>query len=186
MTLDVRRVLDEISSAPPYTEVPLALAIARINDVFRDADAPPVSDVVWKSLREGPLGDAAAMSLTGAMSHLFVYTSLRAQVRDALAEDADPAGSFAAWLGISAQLTGELVLSNPFRAEEALRKWARAFAIAVSDETPEASERRLEQLDFGKAMQAFEKARREREEQASLRAEAIRAAQAAEPDPWRE
>jgi hypothetical protein len=85
-------------------------------------------------------------------------------------------------------LTAEMVRSNGFRQEEFLRKWVHALEGEVLNESAKESAKRLDQLDYRKAMQEMKRAEEARKKEAERREELLREAErrAAEARGWRE
>jgi hypothetical protein len=187
MTFDVRRIQAEIQKSALYVPIPIEIAVATISDTQRAAGKRPVPDATW--------GEIVAKNAPNQLEQLAVLawmlhaTSLRADTIVAIGVGGhDAKRAVLAFLASIAPLTGDMIRTNAFRQEEFLRKWAAVWAAPIAGEKPEDSARRLEQLDYRKALAEFERAEAARKVEAEKRAKALR--EAAERDAaassWRE
>lgn len=194
MPFDLKRIQGEITSAPLYTPMPPELAAAIVNDVFRAARATPVKDEVWARWQKKPPTDWGAKDWPeqlGALAHLLSTTGLREASVEALSKETAVKDGLEAFFQSIKPLTGEMIRGNAFRQEEFLRKWANALGGTIAGEQPADSARRLDQLDYSKALAEFKRAEDQRKVEAEQRAKAIAdaaaaAAAAASSSGWRE
>jgi hypothetical protein len=172
---DLGRIRRELESAPPGAPVSTEVAVAVVADTFRDAGLAPPSSTAFRELL------ARASQRTeqlGALAHILAASSLRAATVEALAA-APPGDAVAALDGFFETiwpLTAQLILENPFRQEEVLRRWAATWGGAIAGEAASESARRLDQLDYRKTLVELEKAEKSRLAEAQKRAEALRKA----------
>lgn len=172
MAFDLGAIAREISAAPLVSPYPEDLAAAILCDVFRDAGLPPIPDAECRGWDvPGPWRDQLGM-----LAHILATTSLRRESVAALGPAAKP-GAIVARLRASIEpLTAEMIRSNAFRQEELLRKWIACVGGSVEGETPEQSARRLDALDFGKAMKEYARAEKERKAATARREKLIQEA----------
>lgn len=185
--LDVRALLDEIDRGPPLPPPVFAVSIAIIDDVSRLAGLPPVPDgswALWRAQRGWPGLDGQA----AALAHWLVHTSLRTTTVAWLTAHPRDARALEAMFEALGPVPGDALPANAFRREEVVRRWAEAWGLPILGEARAQSERRLEQLDYRKALGAFTKAEGERRAaaEAARRAAAEAAARAAESQGYRE
>lgn len=188
MSFDLARIQRELGQRPLSSPVPLDLAVAIVNDVLRMAGKVVVVDRGWEawSREAGPLW-AEQMGMVG---HALAVTSLRDSTVRAIGALSDPRpvarlrGFFAAIEPLSA----EMIRSNIFRREELLRRWIEAWEGEVQGEDPAQSARRLDQLDYRKALREYERAEEARKNETAKRAKLAReaAAREAAARAWRE
>ena len=191
MTFDLARIKLDVEAAPIEPPYALDLAIAVLADLFREARLPPPADESWMPLLARGSQAANRGAQLAALARLVAISALRPASVAALAArpPRDPAALFEGFLESIAPVTAELVAENPFRREEVIRRWIEALGGTIAGEAPEASRRRLEQLDYRRTLAEYEKAERSRLAEAQKRAEALRkaAAEAAEAAKgWRE
>jgi len=191
MTFDLNRIKLDVDAAPIEPPYALDLAIAVLADLFREARLAPPPDESWAPLLARGSQPANRPAQLAALARLIAISALRPASVAALAArpPKDPAAVFEGFLETIAPVTAELVAENPFRREEVIRRWIEALGGTIAGEAPEASRRRLEQLDYRRTLAEYEKAERSRLAEAQKRAEALRkaAAEAAEAAKgWRE
>jgi hypothetical protein len=194
-SFDLARVRDEMAAAPLVSPWPFEVAVAVVNDVFRMGGelAAPAS-LTW-------LDWATKHSLVeeqaGMLAHALAHTSLREASVAALAARRRGLGGgpvpgaeaiLRGFLDGIRPLTAEMIRANAFRQEEFLRRWVAALNGEVAGETPEASRRRLDQLDYRKTLAEFESAESTRKAEADRRAKLRREAEEREAAArgWRE
>jgi hypothetical protein len=175
---DLAHIRRELESAPPGGPLPPDVATAVVADTFRDAGLVPPSPPAFRELAARGKKPEHRPQQLGAVAHILSATSLRAATVEALAArpPADGAAALDAFLDAIWPLTAQLLLENPFRQEELLRRWIETWGGGIAGETPEESARRLDQLDYRKTLVELEKAERSRLAEAQKRAEALRKA----------
>jgi len=188
---DLPRIKAEIDAAPIEPPYPVDLAIAVIADLFRDAGLAPPADDAWAPLLGRGTKPENRPGQIAALARLVAISALRPSTVAALAAapPADPIALLGGFFEAIFPVTGELIVENPFRREEIVRRWIEAVGGAVAGESAESARRRLEQLDYRRTLAAYEKAEKSRLVEAQKRAEALRkaAAEAAEAAKgWRE
>jgi hypothetical protein len=188
---DLARIKADTDAAPVEPPYALDLAVAVIADTFRDGGLAPPRDDAWAKLVASGAAPANRAGQLAALARLLAISPLRAGSVAALGArpPADPAALVDGFLEAIAPVTAELIVENPFRREEVVRRWIEAVGGAIAGETAEASRRRLEQLDYRRTLAEYEKAERSRLVEAQKRAAALRkaaeeAAEAAKA--WRE
>jgi hypothetical protein len=187
MPFDPKRILSEAAAAPPVAAVDVQLAAAIVNDTLRMARTKPLPDDLWNDWMSG--ASPQTREQLGVLAAWLATTSLREATIEALAgQRPDAARSLKGWFDAVAPLTGEMLRGNAFRQEEAVRKWAAAWGGSIVGETKDESFRRLDQLDYRKALAEYERAEKARKEEAERRAKAIREAEEREAAArgWRE
>ncbi len=187
MPFEPKRVMEEAAAAPPVGVVGPELVAAIVNDTLRMARARPIADDVWDGWIRG--STPAWREQAAALGTWLAGTSLREATIEALAGTSLPAADVVRrWFETVAPLTGEMLRGNAFRQEEAIRKWAAGWGGSIVGETRDESFRRLEALDYRKALAEYERADKARKSEAEKRATAIREAEerAAAARGWRE
>jgi hypothetical protein len=191
MIFDLSRIKADVDAAPIEPPYPLDLAFAVLADLFREARLAPPPDGSWAPLLARGSQAANRPGQLAALARLVAISALRPASVAALAArpPKDPGAVLEGFLESIAPVTAELVAENPFRREEVVRRWIEAVGGTIAGEAPEASRRRLEQLDYRRTLAEYEKAEKSRLAEAQKRAEALRkaAADAAEAAKgWRE
>lgn len=179
MGFDVGRIRRELESVPPEGALAVEVAVAVLADLFRDAGARPPSSETFRALAARGLKPENRPQQLGALAHILSVTSLRPESVAALraaGAAVDAAAILEAFLEGVWPLTAQLILENPFRQEEALRRWIACVGGKVAGENAAESARRLDQLDYRKTLVEYEKAERARLAEAQKRAEALRKA----------
>lgn len=170
MGFDLARIQRELAEHPLSSPVPLDLAIAIVNDVLRVAGTVVVVDRGWEAWRRAakPLWEEQM----GMVAHALAVTSLREATVGAIRRlgDPRPVARLQGFFGAIEPLTAEMIRSNQFRREELLRRWIEAWEGRVEGEAPEQSARRLEQLDYRRALREYERAEAARKSEAARRA----------------
>jgi hypothetical protein len=191
MSFDLAQITAELDAAPLEAPYPPELAIAVIADVLRDAGVTPPAAADFAALLGTGSAAANRPGQLAALARALALTALRPETVLALRArpPADPLGLLDGLLETIHPVTDELVAKNPFRREEVLRRWIEAVGGAIAGESAEESRRRLEQLDYRRTLEAYEKAEKSRLAEARKRADALRkaaeeAAEAAKG--WRE
>jgi hypothetical protein len=188
---DLAAITRALDAAPPEAEASLELAAAVLADLWRAAGLAPPADGLWAALVARGTQPAHRAGQLAALARFAAVSPLGAATVDALrARPPGDAGAvFEAWLeGIHPVAPG-LLHENPFRREEAVRRWGEAVGGAFLGESADASRRRLEQLDYRRTLAEYEKAEKARLAEAQRRAEALRRAAeqaAAAAAAWRE
>jgi len=177
--MNIKQLLAEIQSVPPYSEIPKTLAIAILSDLFRKAGATPPQDSEWRSLWH---------PLHAILAHWISATSLGENTIGMLRKTQKPATGFRSLNQALDALEPGLLLHNSFRQEETLRHWAAAWGLGITGETAKESQKRLETLDYRKTLQEFSRAEEARKKEERARLAALEAARAAEEAArgWRE
>ena len=195
MSLDLTRVRAEASAvltSPPYGR---ALAVAVLNDRLRLAGQQPIPSSGWQRLLAGkhPADDAGEdhrEEQIVRLAQLCAETSLGAETVARLAAlgKKEPERRLARFLAEVWPITGAMIVDNAFRQEELLRRWLAALDGEVAGESAAESARRLDQLDYRKALSEYERADKARKAEAKKRERAIREAQerAAAAQGWHE
>lgn len=186
MGFDLDKVRQEQQASPLASPYPLDLSIAVVNDTLRMAAALPVPKKTWDAWtkKAHPLW----AEQVGMLAYLLSVTSLREQTVATLKPDFPGAPAFSRFFLETEPLTAEMIRANAFRQEEFLRKWVDCVGGTVAGEGPAQSKKKLEQLDYRKALSEYSRAeiarKAEAERRAKLLAEA--AAREAEARGWRE
>ncbi|HLL04054.1 MAG TPA: hypothetical protein VK539_25945 [Myxococcaceae bacterium] len=187
MAFDLAQLRQQLAAAPlvsPYTH---ELAVAIICDTFRLANIRPPARTAW---------DAFSKRFTGALwpeqvamlAHVLVSSSLREESVLAMKPPVDAVLVLGRFFEAVAPLTAEMVRSNAFRQEEFLRKWIHEVHGEITGEPRKESQRRLEHLDYRKAVKDFERAEAARKTEAQKREQMLKEAaqNAADARGWRE
>lgn len=186
MAYDLSRVRAELENAGVQRVLPFEVAIAVVNDTFRQAGLVPPRAAQWRRWagKQATLKEQAPF-----LAHALVATSLRAQTVEGVKEARpDPAQALSAFFDALAMHTVEMFKSNRFRQEEFLRRWIARVGGGVAGETAKRSRSRLEQLDYRKTLDEYKKAEAARKAEAAKRAQALREAaqREAQARGWRE
>ena len=187
MAFDLAKIKQELASRPLYSPVPLELAIAIVNDLFRMANVVKVADSAWKQWPR--TASKLWPEQMGMLAHILSTTSLREETVAVLPATAgEGAARLHAFFDAIEPLTAEMIRANVFRQEELLRHWVAAWSGEVAGEGPDESARRLEQLDYRRALKELQRADAARKKEAAARAKALRDAQEREAAArgWRE
>lgn len=182
MSFDWKRIERELAAAPLLAPFPAAVTAALVDDCARLAGKAPCPDGFWDRFLEGRRVEQA-----GALGHLLAHTSLR----DGTIEAARRVGAeqaVRAFFAAIEPLDLQMIRENVFRREEFVRRWIACWGGDVEGEAVAYSQKRLDQLDYRKALVEYEKAEAERKKEAARRAAALAEAQrkAAEDTGWRE
>lgn len=183
MNCDINRVASEVEKASLHSPFPLDVSIAVVNDCFRMASVAAVSDEQWQQWEE-QLGSLWPEQM-GLLAHLLSVTSLRRVTVASLRQAGDRRGELRRFFDRIEPLTAEMIRSNAFRREECIRRWLEWCAAGVHGESTEASQQRLAQLDYRKALSEYERAEAARKEEAEGRMERARKQKTAARG-WRE
>lgn len=175
MAFDVKRLMEEMAAAPLLSPYPPELSRAVVNDVFRRAGQRPLSSSSWQD-RETMGGLPRMAEQSGMLAHAMGSTSLREETVAALTPSVSPQDVLGRFFSSIEPLTAEMIRNNAFRQEEFFRKWIAAVGGQVEGEGEEASQKRLETLDYGGTLAAYEKAEQARETEASRREAVLRKA----------
>jgi hypothetical protein len=196
MAWDVAQLGTELEGAAIASPLAEELAVAVVSDVLRGGGVRPPSVAEWQKLVSGALKGETVLRVDlrreqlGILAHALSSTGLGAATEAALRarRPGDVAAALEGFLGAIFPLTAEMIRSNRFRREEMLRRWAAAWQAAIAGESAAESARRLDQIDYRKALDEYQRAEKARVEEAARRAEALRAAQEAEAAArgWRE
>lgn len=188
---DLPTIIAEIGSSPPTSPLPLPVAIAAVNDVFRDAGRAPIADSRWAAWYQ-KLPTPLFRDQVSMLGHfLLVSDALRTASVTALTDTSHVLeDDFFDLLEHIEPLTAAMIANNAFRQEEFLRRWVSFCQGRVEGETVPKSRARLKKLDYKAALAEVEKAeaarKKEEERRAKLRAEAERRRKEAEARSWRE
>jgi hypothetical protein len=175
---DLARIRRELEASPPGAPFPLDVAFAVVADVFRDAGLAPPPPAALAALATRGQKPEHRPGQLGALAHVLSSTSLRAGTVLALTArpPADGASALDAFLDAIWPLAAPLILENPFRQEEVLRRWIETWGGEIAGEPVGESARRLAQLDYRKTLLELEKAEGARLAEAQRRATALRKA----------
>ena len=187
MHFDIQTLRKQLAAAPIVSPYPHELAVAIICDTFRLANVRPPSRQDWAALEQRarhPLWKEQVVML----AHLLAGSALRDDSAKAMQKGTDATTLLQRFFESITPLTAEMVRSNGFRQEEFLRKWVHALEAQVLNESAKESAKRLDQLDYRKAMQEMKRAEDARKKEAERREELLREAErrAAEARGWRE
>lgn len=185
MALNLRDLETAHAAEPMRAPIPEALAAARIADVWRRAGVPGPTHAAFTRLIEArkgpPNGGARAQEQLLVLGHLIAITALGAEATLALQrQPRAPESVLGLLLDRVLPLTAEMVRTNAFRREEFVRCCCLAFGIDVHGETATQSAKRIDQLDYRKALAEAARAESERKKVEAERAEAARIAAEAE------
>ncbi|MCU0723411.1 MAG: hypothetical protein MUC63_07330 [Planctomycetes bacterium] len=186
MPLDLKKTQEEIAAAPIHSPFPLEVAVAVVGDCFRMAERAPVDDSLWEKWEKKPRKLWAEQM--GILAHFLSSTSLRETTVEALRKGKDRRDALDDFFARVEPLTAEMIRANAFRQEEFLRCWADWCGTGIRGETPAESRRRLEQLDYRKALEEFGKAKTARKKEDAARLKALKEAEEREAAArgWRE
>jgi hypothetical protein len=175
---DLARIRKELEGTAPGGPVAWELTVAILSDLLRDAGLVPPSADAWRALAARGTSAAQRPRQLGALAHIVASTSLGRATVAALQADppADSERELDAFLEAIWPLTAELILGNPFRQEELLRRWIATWRGVIEGEDVTQATRRLEQLDYRRTLAEVEKAEQARLSEATRRAEALRKA----------
>ncbi|HSP77138.1 MAG TPA: hypothetical protein VLQ93_01320 [Myxococcaceae bacterium] len=187
MGFNLSRIQEQLAAAPLASPYPHDLAVAVICDTFRRAGVKPPSLAAWGSLSERfrhPLWKEQV----GILAYVLASTALREETVRVLRPDFDGNEALQRFFEAVSPLTAEMVRANAFRQEEFLRRWVECVGGEVEGERPRESKRRLEQLDYRRALKEYERAEAARKAEAEARRKRLEEAQrrAADARGWRE
>lgn len=187
MRFDIPLLRKQLASVPITSPYSHELAVAIVCDTFRLANVRPPSRQDWTELeRRAP--SPLWKEQVGMLAHVLAASSLREVTASVLPKGANANAILQRFFQDVAPLTAEMVRSNAFRQEEFLRHWVRAVDGEVLHESPQASAKILDRLDYRKAQQELKRAEAARKKEAHRREELMREAEkrAAEARGWRE
>jgi hypothetical protein len=188
MAFDVPRIQAELAARPLHSPVPLDLAIAVVNDVLRDADTVVLVDEAWLAWQRR--GEKLWPEQMGMLAHALSVTSMLAATIEAVHRltEPRPLERLQGFFRAIAPLTAEMLRANAFRQEEMIRRWAEAWEAPIAAERPAQSARRLDQLDYRKALRELERAEQARKAEADRRERLLQEAREREAAAraWRE
>lgn len=187
MAFDLKQLQEQLVAGPLLSPYPHDLAVAIICDTFRLAKVRPPELAVWQVFPQRFVSSLWREQVA-MLAHVLASSSLREETVQLLKPDFDTAQALERFFESTGPLTGEMIRSNAFRQEEFLRKWIHAIGGQVKGETERESLRRMENLDYRRAMKDFEKAEKARKEEAEKRERMLREAaqKAADARGWRE
>lgn len=174
MAYDLSRVRAELENAGVQRVLPFEVAIAVVNDTFRQAGLVPPRAAQWRRWagKQATLKEQAPF-----LAHALVATSLRAQTVEGVKQARpDPAQALSAFFDALAMHTVEMFKSNRFRQEEFLRRWVACLGGAVAGESAAQSKKKLEQLDYRTTLADYRKTEAARAKEAERRAQLLREA----------
>ncbi len=189
MPFDLSQIRTDLEAVPMHAPMAVELAIAVIDDRFRDAGLAPPGHERWAAWQRqsGKLWGEQI----GMLGHLLCSTSLGPATVSALR--GRPGDSrferLTRFFEEIAPLTGEMIRSNQFRQEEAIRLWALTVCGgSIAGETAAQARARTEQLDYRKTLDEFRKADEARKQEAARRRKLLAEARKREADArgWRE
>lgn len=175
MDFDLDRIREQIAASPAVSPVPYELAAAVVSDLFRLAGLAPPPDECWLDWQT----DANRLweEQLSMLAHFLVTTSLRGGSIESLRDRTSSAeNAVAGFRKATEPLTAEMIRANTFRQEEFLRRWIKAVGGRVQGESLKESERRLEHLDYRRALKELAEAEQARKAEADARAKALREA----------
>ncbi|HEX8700986.1 MAG TPA: hypothetical protein VF815_19225 [Myxococcaceae bacterium] len=187
MAFDLAQLKQQLTAAPLVSPYAHDLAVAIICDTFRLANVRPPARSAWDTFPKrftSPLWrDQVAI-----LAHVLVSSSLREETVRTLKPNFDAVVALGRFFDSVSPLSGEMVRSNAFRQEEFLRKWIDAVGGQVKGESAPESQRKLEHLDYRRAMKDFERAETARKAEAEKREKMLKEAaqNAADARGWRE
>ena len=186
MAYDLNRVRNELEGAGVQRVLPFEVAVAVVNDTFRQAALVPPRAAEWKRWagKQGTVKDQAPF-----LAHALVATSLRAQTVEGVKETRpDPAKALSAFFEALAMHTVDMFKNNRFRQEEFLRRWVACLGGSVAGETIALSKKKLDQLDYRTTLADYQKAEASRAKEAERRAQLLHEAAQREEHAkgWRE
>lgn len=167
---DLDHIEQEAEAVSFHSPYPVDTAIAVVNDCFRTAGREPVPDETWFEW-VGDTGEYWEEQM-GILAHLLHATSLREATVTALREASDDRRTeLRDFFYRIEPLTAEMIRSNAFRREEALRRWAEWCGGAIKGESAAESQEHLERLDYRKTLKEYQRAEAAREEEREKRVE---------------
>jgi hypothetical protein len=187
MAFNLAQLRDELAAAPLVSPYPHELAVAIICDTFRLGSLRPPARTAWEAF-ETRFHHALWREQVSILAHVLISSSLREETTRALKPESGAVVMLGRFFESVEPLSAEMVRSNAFRQEEFLRKWIHAVGGQVEGESEKESQRRLEHLDYRKALKDFERAEAARKTEAQKREQMLKdAAQtAADARGWRE
>jgi len=190
MAFDLAAIRRELAAAPLPSPYPSDLAAAIVSDTFRMSRLSPLPAGVWKKWTGKGQKNKLFSEQLGMLAHILAVTSLRAETTAALqkSQGLEPQKALEGFFETIAPLTAEMIRANAFRQEEFLRKWAQAVGGAIQGENAGQSGKKLDQLDYRKTLEEYDRAESARKAEADLRAKALQEAAAREAAArgWRE
>ena len=190
MAFDLDAIRKELAAAPLPSPYPSDLAAAIVNDTFRMSRLSPLPAGVWKKWTGKGQKNKLFSEQLGMLAHILAVTSLRAETTAALqkSQGLEPQKALEGFFETIAPLTAEMIRANAFRQEEFLRKWAQAVGGAIQGENAGQSGKKLDQLDYRKTLEEYDRAESARKAEADLRSKALQEAAAREAAArgWRE
>jgi hypothetical protein len=187
MAFDLTQLRKQLAAAPLVSPYPHDLAVAIICDTFRLANIRPPARTAWDAFGTR-FTHALWKEQVGILAHILVSSSLREETARTLPKGFDAVVALGRFFESVEPLSAEMVRSNAFRQEEFLRKWIHAVDGQVQGESKKESQRRLEHLDYRKALKDFERAEAARKAEAQKREQMLKDAAQNAPDArgWRE
>jgi len=187
MAFDLAQLKQQLTAAPLVSPYAHELAVAIICDTFRLANIRPPARTAWEAFRQRFVS-ALWQEQVAILAHVLVSSSLREETVRTLKPPFDAVVALGRFFEAVAPLTAEMVRSNAFRQEEFLRKWIHEVGGQVKGESTQEAQRRLEHLDYRKAVKDFERAEAARKAEAQKREQMLKEAaqNAADARGWRE
>ncbi len=187
MAFDLAQLREQLAAAPLVSPYPHDLAVAILCDTFRLGNLRPPGRTEWEGFSKR-FANRLWREQVGILAHVLASSSLREETVRVLTPNLKVAAALGRFFESVGPLTAEMVRSNAFRQEEFLRKWIHAMGGQVKGESSQESLRRMEQLDYRKAVKDFERAEAARKAEAEKRAKMLKEAaqRAADARGWRE
>jgi hypothetical protein len=187
MAFDLAHLRKQLAASPLVSPYPHDLAVAIISDTFRLANVRPPSRKTWEEFAS-LFNHALWEEQVSILAHVLVSSSLREETARTLKPRFDAERALRGFFNTVKPLSAEMVRSNAFRQEEFLRKWIHAMDGQVEGESAKESQRRMDHLDYRKAVQDFERAEAARKAEAQKRENMLKEAAQNAPDArgWRE
>jgi hypothetical protein len=187
MAFNLAQLREQLAAAPLASPYPHDLAMAIICDTIRMGNLRPPARTAWEAFGKR-FHHALWKEQVGILAHVLSSSSLREETARVLTQSFDPVVALGRFFESVEPLSAEMVRSNAFRQEEFLRKWIHAVGGTVHGEADKESQRRLEHLDYRKAMKDFERAEAARKAEAQKREKMLQdaAQSAADARGWRE
>ena len=187
MAFDLAQLKQQLTAAPLVSPYAHDLAVAIICDTFRLANVRPPARSAWETFPKRFVSALWQEQVT-ILAHVLVSSSLREETVRTLKPNFEAVVALGRFFESVAPLTAEMVHSNAFRQEEFLRKWIHAVGGRVQGESEQESRRRMEHLDYRRAMDDFARAEAARKAEAEKREKMLKEAAQNAPDArgWRE
>jgi hypothetical protein len=185
--LDLDATTRELDGSPylsPYSE---ELARSVISDCWRRAGLAPVDDKDWPAIKKK--GGRHFKDQLSVLAHTLLSSGLRGAVVAALEENGMAQRvALDRFFEAIEPLTAEMMRSNLIRREEFLRRFVDCVGGRIAGEKGRTSKKRLDELDYRKALSEYARAEAARRAEAKKRAKLLEEARQREAAArgWRE